>query len=359
MIDRKKKLKGKIIEIFGDLIGESLADFFATILIEYPATSSHHLPYTLIHEFNISKGSIEEKLEELVKHEVFEIEQRGWKSRIKVPVTYEDYTEYLREWLKINGDKKKISEFEKIREKLKKWLKNYKKMRAEDYATIIPIASSRRGEESYIGDLDPKSATEILIPALSLETQRDIIEEKVKEGVRRGTPFRFLLLDPELGQDMERSRAKEEINEGISFLERLKDWTEKKPGSLKYRLVEDEEYAYFLGLLRRSSNPEKNIYRIILRRPGKERGDVSPILRGKYKTTLFKILEKYFEDAWKSGRKPGIKGFFEKNLKKPLLILPFLALFLWSVDLISPHTLTILLAFLIPVSLDVVYEILK
>ncbi len=238
---------------------------------------------------------------------------------------YSDYSSYLLELLKnYKIQKATLDVFkEKIKPSLEEHLKNFLINRFKEYCEIIPIASSERGKETFKEDLNNVIGfSEILLVTFSTENLPwPEMKDSIKNALKEGIIYKILLIKPELGEKLEKSKGKEEIEKGIIKIrafkrELIRQGILRKRKNFQYRLIKKEKYADFFGLIKISKKgfEHQSLYRCFIKRNFIERGINAIILRGHYEdNSLFRIIRLYLDIVWKKSEEVGILGWIKKK----------------------------------------------
>ena len=178
-------------------------------------------------------------------------------------------------------------------------------------AEFIGPAVGEAGKQTFLDSLRDRDVMEIWLPAFSLETLRDEIEDIVLERLSDGCKIRILIHSKELYVRFEgkwiRSSAIEQLNRTLRWTRAIKARVDKRYARhLEVRALPDQYAAlgYFSGLLTFSDQPGRTRtripkrYRVNIHEKATMRGTTGRMLIGEGNTTLFRILQFYFDQAW-------------------------------------------------------------
>lgn len=351
-------LEAAIVETFEGILGHRQATVFASIVVRYPGTRGDSLPDVIDHDLNRGPEQIRADIDDLLERGLLPTDDDG---AIVEPIkSGDEFLAHVDGWLEERDHDDERERFSTLTDDVLTRYEYFLNQRVDVRAQVIPLAASEDGSATYKKDLRNSiqgDVSEVNIAAFSLESQKELIEDVVVSGIESGIDFRFLLYHPELGSELERPRVKEPIRKGIEFLNTLQEETRQAEGEISYRLVKDREQSYFRGLVYRSENPDECTYRVFIHDPTKERGLSSIVLRGEEKTTMYQILESYFDQAWENAIEPGAMGYVKRNWKYALLAVPLLGVYLWVIGAISQLSFVLIQAIGIPIASELVRDL--
>lgn len=201
---------------------------------------------------------------------------------------------------------------------LSRKLDNYGEYRRQHYLhEPAQWAISKESKESFLQAIKDADGA-IKLPAYSGETFFESwkVGSLLIEKVRRGVDVKILFVHPELGSRLEGKElaqtltqktvamAEHFLHEVERQLKSDKQNRHRKLGKIEIRWIREEKYGYFTGLLTytKHQSPGVAVARLNIHRIGLERATVGLMLGCDNKigdTSLFKILETYFDEAWK------------------------------------------------------------
>ena len=125
------------------------------------------------------------------------------------------------------------------------------------------------------------------------------LDEICLEKLLAGVNVQILLVAPEARTELHRESSIQETRQLLDEFAQMA----RGPGKLEVRLCRDERFGFFSGLLtygkpdKRSGAPTRLTARFNLRFP--ERGTLGFIFEALGDTSLFRVLEAYFDHAWR------------------------------------------------------------
>ncbi|WP_418286816.1 hypothetical protein [Halorubrum sp. DTA46] len=327
-VDRRS-LRERLRSTIDDAFRPAEAEILARAAVDYPYCRVDRLPETLIHDLDrLDEGYTVEEIRRILTD--LDAESNLFSPRD------EDGPNGLANRVELGDDVGFIDRLERralggragrndgpndgdpsaVFDDLRAFHDSYLERRVNRRVETIPIASHHRSTESFKRDLDVGSyehADELCVPAFSFETMPPFVRENIERWIENGLTVNVLLFGEEVGSAQESGRVKEQIRDGRRKLQSIHARTASSPGELNYRFVTESDHTHFRGLLVRSSDPDECTYRLFVLDDGRERGVNSTVLRGKDETTVYQILDDYFERAWRAARPPGWRGTVKEN----------------------------------------------
>ncbi len=197
---------------------------------------------------------------------------------------------------------------EGCRQKLKKVWERVDRRKEKLVRQAMPVEEI--GMDTFISAVEDEEAEEVWLPAFSGETFRTRLRGPLESQLLRGHKIRILIYGADLMESFEPQMGEEKIKEEIrkmrDFVEEIREELPEFAHNLQLRLLPARamKLGYFSGLLtfRRVEGTEKlqpKIYRVNVHEKPGMRGTQGVMIWGEGNTTLFHILQYYFEQAWK------------------------------------------------------------
>ena len=316
-------LRTDLERVLNSRFGDLEAKLLAYAAVKYPYCRVDMLPETLQHEFDQLRTK---RSETALRDALIRIDEQtdlfvsrnedgvaGLIDRVEIG----DDDGFVRRLRDIVADGSPPEDTPEVLSRLERHLDRYLQRRTERQVERIPIATTERATETFKSDLDPEkygSATELCLPTFSFETIPEFVKERIRQWVQNGADVKILIYSEKVGRQLESGRVQKEIRAGARDLSDLKSDLSGAPGRVKYRFITENEHTYFRGLLVRSTDPTECTYRLLVINQH-ERGVNSPVLRGQGQTTLYEVLDRYFDRAWSAARPPGLRGQLKQNQK--------------------------------------------
>ncbi len=223
----------------------------------------------------------------------------------------------------------------------------YTERRMNTRVKTLPTATSGEGTDSFIEDItldNNPEATELCIPAFSFEVLRnETFKSRIREWYENGKTVKLLLYSEELGATVEpesAERVRTTISDTKDILAQLRDTAEHEDGELQYRLIHDRTHSYFRGAVIRSDTADNCRYRVLVF-TDTERGVNAPVVKGQGNTMLYKILDRYFAEAWAHAQSPTWRGNLIRFFKDDKFKVYAVALLLMGLVTLALSTITV------------------
>lgn len=207
-------------------------------------------------------------------------------------------------------------------------LEAYGERRRKHYLHEPQWVISKESKDSFLQALNNADRA-IKLPAYSGETFFESwnIDRLFIEKLKQGVSIKILFIHPELASRWERRPpAKETVEMVGRFLKKVSE--EKRAferagkrsfGEIEIRWIRQPRFAFFTGLLTYvdQSSLGGAVARFNIHRVGLERGTVGLIVSSDNDigdTTLFKVLETYFDEAWKKAEPLSGFGLWQRRV---------------------------------------------
>ncbi|MHA1460942.1 MAG: hypothetical protein ACTSO8_05625 [Promethearchaeota archaeon] len=358
---------------------------YGVILFRYPLTIVKELENVIIYDLTylvdnkeLTKSNIKESLERIQVLGLFQkAEKRKNAIESEDPSFIEPgrdrklYIKYIKSVINKFQVKKELKkEFIRFISLWKDYTQDFLLNRIEEYCQRINIRSSKKGLETLKTDLDDVDGySEICLVTFSTETIWEFVKNSLTEALKVGIKrYRILLIHPRLGEELETSKVKELIKNGIRRIKNHKkslrkngNYSRKDVRRVQLRLIKNKKDSFFFGLLKiaKEDSGKKDLYRCLVKRTYVERGVNAIVLRGHYKNnTLFALIKSYLDSVWKRSRGLGFLGWLKKNwidiLGPSLIVIVVIICYFISRDLFG-----FLLFFLSGIILKSIYDLIK